>query len=85
MFNGKYFGTRYFADRFWAKTGNLNTLYQNTGDIRTKILGAYSNNGDIQSFIGAKFAKSGDIYAVLLKRGPQTAVSFGFDIETEII
>ena len=85
MFNGKYFGTRYFADRYWVKAGNVNSLYQNSGDIRSKILGAYSNNGDIQTVIGGAFAKSGDIYAILLKRGPQTAVSFGFDIGTEIV
>jgi|LauGreDrversion4_2_1035121.scaffolds.fasta_scaffold56528_2 hypothetical protein len=84
MFNGKYFGTRYFADRYWPKAGNLNTLYQNSGDIRTKLLGAYTNNGDIQTFLGNAFANSGDIYAVLLKRSPQTKVNFEFDIETEL-
>ena len=84
MFNGKYFGTRYFADRYWSKTGNINTLYQNSGDIKSKILGAYINNGDIQSFIGNSFAKSGDIYAILLQRSAQTKVNFEFDIETEI-
>lgn len=84
MFNGKYFGTRYFADRFWPKTGNINTLYQNTGDIRTKILGSYTNNGDIQTFLGDLFVNSGDIYAVLLQRRPQSRVDFAFDIETQI-
>lgn len=84
MFTGKYFGTRYFADKYWAKAGNVSALYQTSGDIRTKILGEYFKNGDIETMIGNGFYKSGDIYAVLLKRSPQTKVSFGFDIETEI-
>ena len=84
MFNGKYFGTRYFADKYWAKTGNVSALYQTSGDIRTKLLGIYLKNGDIQTMLGNDFYKTGDVYAVLLKRSPQTSVTFGFDIETEI-
>ena len=84
MFPGNYFGARYFAPRYWVKTGDLTTLYVTRGDIKSRLLGNFSATGDIETIIGVGFNKSGDTYALVLKRPAQQRISFTFDIETQV-
>ena len=84
MFPGKYFSSKYFASSFWTKTGDLNGLYSATGDIKSRLIGAYLKNGDVESFLGVEFSKVGDCYGLVLKRPPQSRVSFTYDIQSQI-
>lgn len=84
MFPGSYFGARYFASRYWVKTGDITSLYSTTGDIKSRLIGAYLKNGDIQSFLGVEFGKTGDVYCLVLKAPPQKRISFTFDIQSQL-
>jgi hypothetical protein len=84
MFPGNYFGARYFAPRYWLKTGDLTNLYVTQGDIKSRLLGNYLAFGDIETLIGIGFNKSGDTYALVLKRPLQQRISFTFDIQSQV-
>jgi hypothetical protein len=84
MFPGNYFGSRYFAPRYWWKTGDLSNLYTTQGDIKSRLLGNFVANGDIETLIGIGFNKSGDAYGLVLKRPAQQRISFAFDIESQV-
>jgi len=81
---GKYFTLKYFSYKYFAKSSTVEPLYQNSGDIRTKLIQDYSASGDLSTIVGLEFSKNGDLRTLLLKRSPHLNIEFGYDIKTEL-
>lgn len=80
----KYFSSKFFSSKYFPRGSSIAGVYENRGDIVTKVIKNYTAAGDISTIAGLEFTKNGDVRSLVLTRPEHINVEFEGDITTQL-